>query len=188
MRHSRDMRYHFGRKRYTDKHFTGVGKSSLIRSIVQACEDIVHVDPLSPSQPSAPPRPTKSKSRTKKAEHAVTTRVTEIHASTKPYPHWWTDTEESGILRRRKSSMDTVLERNICFVDTPGYSQGSAEKDMSMVIDYVESLLYQTSSVTTLEDNDVLGVVSGSGGVLVDVVIYLLPPSKPNHRSYCHSY
>lgn len=84
--------------------------------------------------------------------------------------------------------MDTVLERNICFVDTPGYSQGSAEKDMSMAIDYVESLLYQTSSVTTLEDNDVLGVVSGSGGVLVDVVIYLLPPSKPNHRSYCHSY
>ncbi|KAI4617499.1 hypothetical protein J4E80_005702 [Alternaria sp. BMP 0032] len=157
---------------------TGVGKSSLIRSIVQACEDIVHVDPLSPSQPSAPSRPTKSKSSTKKAEHAVTTRVTEIHASTKPYPHWWTDTEESGILRRRKSSMDTVLERNICFVDTPGYSQGSAEKDMSMVIDYVESLLYQTSSVTTLEDNDVLGVVSGSGGVLVDVVIYLLPPNR----------
>jgi hypothetical protein len=75
--------------------------------------------------------------------------------------------------------MDTVLERNICFVDTPGYSQGSTKKeDMSMVVDYVESLLYQTSSVTTLEDSDALGVVSGSGGVLVDVVVYLLPPSK----------
>jgi hypothetical protein len=77
--------------------------------------------------------------------------------------------------------MDTVLERNICFVDTSGYSQGSTSKeDMSMVVDYVESLLYQTSSVTTLEDSDALGVVSGSGGVLVDVVIYLLPPSKSN--------
>ncbi|CAI9630715.1 unnamed protein product [Alternaria burnsii] len=155
---------------------TGVGKSSLVRSIVQVCEDIVHVDPLSPSQSYAQPRPPKSKSRTKKAEHAVTTRVTEIHASTKPYPYWWTDAEDSGVLRRRKSSIDTVLERNICFVDTPGYSQGSAEKDIGMVVDYVESMLYQTSSVTTLEDNDVLGVVSGSGGVLVDLVIYLLPP------------
>lgn len=81
--------------------------------------------------------------------------------------------------------MDTVLERNICFVDTPGYSRGSSEKDdMSMVVDYVESLLYQTSSVTTLEDNDALGVVSGSGGVLVDVVIYLLPPSKSRGSSF----
>ena len=147
----------------------------------------MHVDPLSPSQSYAQSRPPKSKSRTKKAEHTIT-RVTEIHASTKPYPHWWTDAEENGVLRRRKSSADTVLERNICFVDTTGYSQDSAEKDMSMVVDYVESLLYQTSSVTTLEDNDVLGVVSGSGGVLVDVVIYLLPSSKPKYRPYCFDY
>jgi len=52
-----------------------------------------------------------------------------------------------------------------------------------MVVDYVESLLFQTSSVTTLEDNDALGVVSGSGGVLVDIVIYLLPPSMSHYRS-----
>lgn len=158
---------------------TGIGKSSLIRSIVQICEDIVHVDPLSPSQSYSHTRPPKSKSRTPRVEHACSNRVTETYASTKPYPHWWTDAEESRVSRRRKSSMDTVLERNICFVDTPGYSQGSTEKDdMSMVVDYVESLLYQTSSVTTLEDNDALGVVSGSGGVLVDVVIYLLPPNR----------
>ncbi|CAE7206412.1 hypothetical protein CFE70_008852 [Pyrenophora teres f. teres 0-1] len=158
---------------------TGLGKSSLIRSIVQACEDIVHVDPLSPSPSIAQSRPPKSKSRTRKAGHAGTTRVTETHASTKPYPHWWADVEESRVLRRRKSGADTVLERNICFVDTPGYCHGPTEQDdMNMVVDYVESLLFQTSSVTTLEDNDALGVVSGSGGVLVDVVIYLLPPSK----------
>lgn len=51
---------------------------------------------------------------------------------------------------------------------------------MNLVMDYVESLLHQTSSVTTLEDNDVLGVVSGNGGVMVDVVLYLLPPSEYN--------
>ncbi|KAA8614754.1 CDC3 Septin family protein [Pyrenophora tritici-repentis] len=158
---------------------TGLGKSSLIRSIVQACEDIVHVDPLSPSPLIAQSRPPKSRSRTRKAGHAGTTRVTETHASTKPYPHWWADIEESRVLRRRKSGTDTVLERNICFVDTPGYCHGPTEQDdMNLVVDYVESLLFQTSSVTTLEDNDALGVVSGSGGVLVDIVIYLLPPNK----------
>ncbi|KAF1834458.1 hypothetical protein BDW02DRAFT_568986 [Decorospora gaudefroyi] len=158
---------------------TGIGKSSLIRSILQVCEDIVHVDPLSPSQSHSQPRPPKSKSRTRKAEHTSTKRVTETHASTKPYPPWWTDAEDSRVLRRRKSSIDTVLERNICFVDTPGYMQGSKEKeDMSMVVDYVEALLHQTSSVTMLDDTDALGVVSGSGGVLVDVVVYLLPPNR----------
>ena len=111
--------------------------------------------------------------------------MTETHASTKPYPHWWNDVEESRVLRRRKSSTDTVLERNLCFVDTPGYSQGSTKKeDISMVVDYVESFLYQTSSVTTLEDTDALGVVSGSGGVLVDVVLYLLPPSKSSGSAH----
>ena len=156
----------------------GIGKSSLIRSIVQVCEDIVHVDPLSPSNSFSQPPP-KSKSRKRRSDHSGTTRVTEIHASTKPYPHWWTDVEESRALRRRKSSLDAVLERNICFVDTPGFSRGSTEKeDMDLVVDYVESLLYQTSSVTTMDDNDVLGVISGSGGVSIDVVLYLLPPSK----------
>jgi hypothetical protein len=75
--------------------------------------------------------------------------------------------------------MDAVLERNICFVDTPGFTRGSTEKEeMERVVEYVESLLYQTSSVTTMEDSDVLGVVSGSGGIAIDVVLYLLPPSK----------
>jgi hypothetical protein len=87
--------------------------------------------------------------------------------------------EESRVSRRRKSSLDAVLERNICFVDTPGFSRGSTEKeDMDLVVEYVESLLLQTSSVPTMDDNDVLGVVSGSGGVAIDVVLYLLPPSK----------
>lgn len=86
--------------------------------------------------------------------------------------------EDSRVLNRRKSGLDAVLERNICFVDTPGFSRGTSEKkDIDKVLNYVESLLLQTSSVTTMEDNDVLGVVSGSGGVAVDVVFYLLPPS-----------
>ncbi|KAH8723942.1 Septin-domain-containing protein [Phaeosphaeriaceae sp. PMI808] len=157
----------------------GLGKTSLVRSIVQLCEDIVHVDPLSPSNSFSRPPPPTSKSRRRRSDHVGTTRITEIHGSTKPYPHWWTDTEESRVPRRRKSSLDGVLERNICFVDTPGFSRGPTEKEeMDLVVDYVESLLLQTSSVTTMEDSDVLGVVSGNGGVSIDVVLYLLPPNK----------
>lgn len=105
--------------------------------------------------------------------------MTEIHASTRPYPHWWTDVEDTRVLRRRKSSIDTILERNICFVDTPGYLAGSSEQDdMSLVVEYLESLLQQTASITNLEDGELVGVISGSGGILVDVVLYMLPPSE----------
>ncbi|KAF2856866.1 hypothetical protein T440DRAFT_503501 [Plenodomus tracheiphilus IPT5] len=155
---------------------SGIGKTSLIRSIVQICEDIVHVDPLTPFSSTSQSAPSKALSRKKKA---AALRICEVHASTKPFPHWWTDVDESRILRRRKSSVDIVLERNICFVDTPGVAQHSSnEETMGLIVNYVESLMYQTSSITTLEDSDVLGVVSGSGGVLVDAVLYLLPPNE----------
>jgi hypothetical protein len=106
-------------------------------------------------------------------------RVTEIHASTRPYPHWWTDVEETRVLRRRKSSIDEILERNLCFVDTPGYVEGSSEQeDMNLVVEYLESLLHQTASVTKMDDAELIGVISGSGGILVDVVLYMLPPGE----------
>jgi hypothetical protein len=157
----------------------GIGKTSLIRSIVQSCEDIVHVDSLSPSQSLSQPPPRRPKSRRRQTDQGATMRVTEIHASTRPYPHWWTDVEDTRVLRRRKSSIDTILERNICFVDTPGYLEGSSEQDdMNLVIKYLESLLHQTASITNLADGELVGVISGSGGILVDVVLYMLPPSK----------
>lgn len=56
--------------------------------------------------------------------------ISEIYASTKPYPEWWSDLDDSRILKRRKSlGGDTILDRNICFVDTPGYSDGSSVSD-----------------------------------------------------------
>ncbi|KAF2271036.1 hypothetical protein CC78DRAFT_527985 [Lojkania enalia] len=156
----------------------GVGKTSLIRSIVQLCEDIVHVDPLSLSQSFPQATQPKPNSRKQKGGNPGTTRITEIHASTKSYPHWWTDIEENRVLRRRKSSSDSILERNLCFIDTPGYGKcASTAEDISLVVDYVESLMYQTSSIAYMEDNELLGVIGGNGGVLVDLVMYLLPPS-----------
>lgn len=64
-------------------------------------------------------------------------------------------------------------------MDTPGYVEGNLDQeDINLVVDYLESLLHQTASVANLDDGEMVGLISGSGGVLVDVVLYLLPPSE----------
>lgn len=107
---------------------TGVGKTSLIKALVQACEHIVHVDPIAPQTTAllgrhSSPRRGRSKSS---RNHARTTEISEIFASTKPYPEWWSDLDDFQLLKRRKSVDDTILDRNICFIDTPGYSDGAS--------------------------------------------------------------
>jgi hypothetical protein len=115
---------------------SGVGKTSLIKAIVQSCEHIVHVDPITPST-SASASMMKpgtrlrnpggsSKKHGKGAMESGTTHITEIYASTKPYPEWWSEIDDFRVLRRRKRLGDSVLDRNICFVDTPGYGNGSS--------------------------------------------------------------
>jgi hypothetical protein len=84
----------------------------------------VHVDPLSATPIPVPDMKRKSsrtKSRSGTSSVQSTTQITEVYASTRAYPAWFSDLEESRILRRRKSMGDSVLERNLCFVDTPGY-------------------------------------------------------------------
>jgi hypothetical protein len=63
-------------------------------------------------------------------------------------------------------------------VDTPGYIEGSEQEDMNVVVEYCESQLQQTASVITLDEGKMVEVISGSGGILVDVILYLLPPSE----------
>ncbi|KAK4692205.1 hypothetical protein P7C71_g4953, partial [Lecanoromycetidae sp. Uapishka_2] len=155
---------------------SGVGKTSLIKSIVQTCEDIVHVDPLSPSTPSisqlAASRP---KIKQDSPSLKATKCIAEVYASTKPYPSWWSDIEDTKILRRRKSVGDTVLERNLCFVDTPGYSNGiSRTESMQSILDYIELQLTKPFSAPTASEGDIASLLSGSGGSQVDVVLYLV--------------
>ena len=55
-----------------------------------------------------------------------TDAILEIKASTRAYPTWWkTETERDTKTSRpslsRRGTVGEVLERNICFVDTPGY-------------------------------------------------------------------
>lgn len=116
----------------------GIGKTALIKAIVQSTDAIVHVDPICPqptfsSQRSVSNRP---RGRSKSSKNSSTaSQISEIYASTKPYPEWWSDLDESRILKRRKSlGGDTILDRNICFVDTPGYSDGSSVSDKNRFV------------------------------------------------------
>ena len=119
-------------------------------------------------------------------EHSSTKTITEVYASTRPYPNWWSDLDQSRVLRRRKSQGDTVLERNICFVDTPGYGKGSSSSSSSSsssigvidaIVDYVETQLLRTTSMEHMIDEEVINLLSGDGGPQVDVVFLLLSHS-----------
>ena len=150
----------------------GVGKTSLIRSIVQTCEDIVHVDPSEKTTSGYP----------------STTQITEVSASTKAYPAWWSEVEESRTLRRRKSMGDVVLERNICFVDTPGGSlAGTGEQPGAWVEveHYLESLLRQNTTIDVMSDSALLALLSGGGGLQVDAILYMFQPGMSKCQSLC---
>ncbi|KAJ9155098.1 p-loop containing nucleoside triphosphate hydrolase [Pleurostoma richardsiae] len=155
---------------------SGVGKTSLIKAIVQSCEHIVHVDPIGPSQSSlASSRASlrHKRGRPSKGENS-TNQITEIHASTKPYPEWWSDLDDFRVLKRRKSLGDTVLDRNVCFVDTPGYGYGSSSMDtITPVVRYVESHFERVQSNATGEA-ELLNMLGGDGGSQVDVVFYIV--------------
>ncbi|KAK3357153.1 Septin-domain-containing protein [Lasiosphaeria hispida] len=142
---------------------SGVGKTSLVKAIVQACEHIVHVDPITPGAGAK-----------RRRRRGGTSQITEIYASTKPYPEWWSEVDDFKVLRRRKSLGDAVLDRNICFVDTPGYGNGSSSMDtVTPVKEYVEGHLRRMSS-NSLSDGDMLNLIGGDGGVQVDVVFYMV--------------
>jgi hypothetical protein len=145
-----------------------MGKTSLIKSIVQLCEDIVHVDPL-PSGISASGAPSAGRPRNKARSNR--SAITEVYASTKPYPSWWTDAEDSKILRRRKSMGDAVLERNLCFVDVSSVG-------IEPIVEYMVQQLRSGMVSASTASGDFLGLLSGRGGAQVDVILYLLSNGK----------
>ncbi|KAF7115123.1 hypothetical protein CNMCM5793_001357 [Aspergillus hiratsukae] len=143
----------------------GSGKTSLIKSIVQVCEDIVHVDPfpsLSPSNVSG------------RGQHpTAAAMISEIYASTKPYPPWWSDLEDSRVLRRRKSTGDIVLERNLCFVDTPA-NDLSRVGQTDAIVQHIQQQLLRATAAVNSSNTDFENLLAGKGGSQVDAVLYLI--------------
>ncbi|KAL8842636.1 MAG: hypothetical protein Q9170_000411 [Blastenia crenularia] len=166
---------------------SGLGKTSLIKAIVQLCEDIVHVDPVA-SLALAGDQSLKSTDGIKpaKSSYLPTSQINEVWASTKAYPGWWTELEKNQALRRRKSVNDPVLERNICFVDTPGYGGGlSITEGIQAVLSYVEKQLPRSFSAANSGRDELVSLLSGSGGAQVDVVLYLIGREiKPADTEY----
>ncbi|KAL1913588.1 hypothetical protein Sste5344_000551 [Sporothrix stenoceras] len=175
---------------------SGLGKTSLIKAIVQSCQHIVHVDHITPTSfsvsgtrrssaatvagSSSMPdggqntvRVRRKSSRSTRPDLS-TSQITEIYASTKPYPAWWNEVSDVSGMRRRKSLGDNVLDRNICFVDTPGFTRSTSTMDSIMpVVEYVEGYLKRLCT-NSLSDADFVGLVSGDGGTSVDVVFYMV--------------
>ncbi|KAJ2997173.1 hypothetical protein NUW58_g735 [Xylaria curta] len=165
---------------------SGVGKTSLLKAIVQTCDHIVHIDPISPLSEigRAFPQPDVVTASSRKGLLSTTT-ISEVYASTKPYPEWWQELETPSGPHKRKRRGDSVLERNICFVDTPGYGRdSSAMETIISCVDYVESHLSKVSS-GDLSDSDLMNMLGGDGGCQVDVALYLIPHSlKPADFEY----
>lgn len=70
---------------------------------------------------------------------------------------------------------DTVLERNLCFVDTPGYSHSRAAKgEMESVVHYVETQINKASSIFNTSYGELVNLLSGRGGTQVDLVFYMI--------------
>lgn len=101
------------------------------------------------------------------------TTTTEIYASTKPYPSWWSDLEDSRVLRRRKSIGEIVLERNLCFVDTPATSLSRAGQTDS-IVQYMRQQLQRATAAVTGSGVDFQNLLAGNGGTQVDAILYLI--------------
>ncbi|WEW58811.1 hypothetical protein PRK78_004279 [Emydomyces testavorans] len=158
----------------------GSGKTSLLRSIVQACEDIVHVDPLPQNTFN-----TRSGSLKKGNLHQESKlrrprdrpSIVEVYASTKPYPTWWSDLEDSRVLRRKKSLGDVVLERNLCFVDSVNSSLDRTEQT-GLEISYMVQQFQRVATAINSTNADLQGLLSGNGGSQVDAILYLISEGK----------
>ncbi|KAK1640262.1 heat shock protein [Colletotrichum phormii] len=161
---------------------SGVGKTALIRTITQTCSHIVHVDPTVPvAMASKGFLPEKTMPNSPPISQG-TFQITETLASTKPYPSWWKDSAFTSPAPTPSQPEDTVLDRNICLVDTPGYQETCRPTDtVGQVSQYIESYL-QKSRLDGLEDPDVLKTISGSGGLLVDAVLYMIPSSAATKK------
>lgn len=147
---------------------------------MQICDDIVHVDPLETLSPRKSLVSEAQRLQGKYAKSKLPT-ITEVHASTRPYPAWWAELDESRVLKRRKSFTETILERNVSFVDTQGFpdDRSSFTSHTDSVVNYIQNHLHRNASLASLNENELLGILSGNGGFQVDLILYVLD-GKPD--------
>lgn len=129
----------------------GVGKSSFINSVLRSSEHIVHVDPAVVGAPNHGILNTG-------ADDDYSPIFTEICASTRPFPSWWTDFESRRMLHRKKSVGEGALERNLTFIDTPGLDE---DRGIQQLLDHMRSDLQRTARLDNLGDSELVNLLSG---------------------------
>ncbi|KAH7145339.1 Septin-domain-containing protein [Fusarium sp. MPI-SDFR-AT-0072] len=131
----------------------GIGKTSLIKTLAERCEHIVHMDPI---------------------ENRSAVHATETYASSRPHPWWRSDSELTVTTRRRLSTTGDVLDRNVCFVESPGHRRDASGswRDLHYVESHLTSLMNKP-----MADSDLFTLVNSGGEPVVDALLYLIPHS-----------
>ncbi|KAI7770570.1 hypothetical protein LZL87_002941 [Fusarium oxysporum] len=131
----------------------GIGKTSLIKTLAERCEHIVHMDPI---------------------ENRSAVHATETYASSRPHPWWRSDSELTVTTRRRLSTTGDVLDRNVCFVESPGHRRDASGswRDLHYVESHLTSLMNKP-----MADSDLFTLVNSGGEPVVDALLYLTPHS-----------
>lgn len=93
-----------------------------------------------------------------------------MYASTRPYPWWKAELDQSTTSRRRSSAMDEMLDRNLCFVDCPPQTSQATHP----AVRYVESQLLPLLN-RPISDGDLWNLLSSGTEPIVDAVLYMLP-------------
>ncbi|RGP69750.1 hypothetical protein FLONG3_7702 [Fusarium longipes] len=132
---------------------SGIGKTALIKTLAEHCEHIVHLDPI----------------ENRNAVHA-----TETYASSRPQPWWRSDSELTVTTRKRLSATGDVLDRNVCFVESPGHQHGTSGpwRDLHYVESHLTSLMNKP-----MADSDLFTLINSGGEPVVDALLYLIPHS-----------
>lgn len=81
------------------------------------------------------------------------------------------------MLRRRKSIGEIVLERNLCFVDTPAVSL-SRPGQTDAVLQYMRQQFHRATAALNSSSVDMQNLLAGNGGSQVDAIIYLVSNGK----------
>jgi hypothetical protein len=118
------------------------------------------------------------------SKNSVALSLSEIYASTKPYPPWWSDLEDSRVLRRRKNNGEVVLERNLCFVDTLAASKNRLYQTEA-IIQYMKQQLSRAVASIRQPCLDFQNMLGGNGGSQVDVLFYLISEGQHILSSLC---
>jgi hypothetical protein len=157
--------------------FSGSGKSSLIRAIIQQCDDIVHVDVAQEmaTVDNFESLAESARSPTSPASRHKSQSPIQLRASTKAYPSWFLELEESSASKRRPSAVESILDRNISFVEFPSY--GSGESDTKFVPSLVETMFMHADVGSVESEQAVMEILGGSGGHLIDAVLYIFADS-----------